>query len=63
MKRPVVLIDAPSNLGLRPPGEGVVPGVYKLAGALRDTGLVQRLDALDYGVVTPPRYETAFDPA
>ena len=28
----VSVIDAPSNLGLRPPAPGVVPGVYKLAG-------------------------------
>ena len=30
----VAALDAPSNLGLRPPAEGVAPGVYKLAGAL-----------------------------
>jgi arginase len=52
----VVVIDAPSNLGLRPPAEGVAPGVYKLAGALRDRGIVRRLGADDGGVVTPPRY-------
>jgi arginase len=52
----VVVLDAPSNLGLRPPEEGVAPGVYKLAGALRDHGLVARLGAEDAGVVTPPRY-------
>jgi arginase len=50
------VIDAPSNLGLRPPEPGVVPGVYKLAGALRDCGLVPRIGAEDDGVVTPPRY-------
>ncbi|WP_372448154.1 hypothetical protein [Streptomyces sioyaensis] len=27
--RRTVLIDAPSNLGLRPPAPGVVPGCYK----------------------------------
>jgi arginase len=52
----IAALDAPSNLGLRPPAEGVAPGVYKLAGALRDTGLLRRLDAVDAGVVTPPRY-------
>lgn len=52
-----VVVDAPSNLGLRPPAEGVVPGCYKLAGALRDNGLVRRLDADDAGCVTPPRYD------
>jgi arginase len=52
----LVVVDAPSNLGLRAPEEGVAPGVYKLAGALRDHGLVGRLGAEDGGVVTPPRY-------
>ncbi len=42
MDRRIVVIDAPSNLGLRPPALGVVPGVYKLAGALRDQGIVAR---------------------
>ena len=53
----VVVVDAPSNLGLRPPRPGTVPGCYKLAGALRDQGLLPRLDARDGGVVTPPRYD------
>ncbi len=56
MGRQIVVLDAPSNLGLRPPAPGVVPGVYKLAGALRDQGIVARLGAADGGVVTPPRY-------
>ncbi len=56
MNRRIVVLDAPSNLGLRPPAPGVVPGVYKLAGALRDQGIVARLGAADSGVVTPPRY-------
>jgi arginase len=53
------VLDAPSNLGLRPPLPGVVPGVYKLAGALRDHGLLARLGARDAGVATPPRYISA----
>ncbi|MGW6537881.1 arginase family protein [Streptomyces sp. NPDC055051] len=53
----IVLIDAPSNLGLRPPAPGVVPGCYKLAGALREQGLLRRLDATEGGVVVPPRYD------
>src|SRR5215471_21453906 len=56
LRRPAVL-DAPSNLGLSPPAEGVVPGCYKLAGALRDCGVVRRLGADDAGYVTPPRYD------
>jgi arginase len=53
----IVVVDAPSNLGLRPPRPGTVPGCYKLAGALRDQGLLARLGAEDAGVVTPPRYD------
>lgn len=55
--RHIAVIDAPSNLGLRPPVEGAVPGCYKLPGALRDCGLVRRLAAEDAGCVTPPRYD------
>ncbi len=51
------MVDGPSNLGLRPPKEGVVPGCYKLAGAVRDRGFVRRIGAEDAGVVTPPRYD------
>ncbi|MFI5697834.1 arginase family protein [Kribbella sp. NPDC051586] len=54
-----VVVDGPSNLGLRPPADGVVPGCYKLAGALRDQGLVGRIGAEDGGCVTPPRYDRA----
>jgi arginase len=55
--RPIVVLDAPSNLGLRPPAPGLVPGCYKLAGALRDQRLLDRLGAGDAGVVVPPRYD------
>jgi arginase len=48
------LLDAPSNLGLRPPAPGASPGVYKLAGALRDQRLLERLGASEGGVVVPP---------
>ncbi len=40
--RRIVVLDAPSNLGLRPPVPGTVPGVYKLAGALREQGVPPR---------------------
>ncbi|MER7823424.1 arginase family protein [Streptomyces sp. NPDC096097] len=55
--RTLVLLDAPSNLGLRPPAPGTVPGVYKLAGALREQGLAARLGTVEGGVVVPPRYD------
>lgn len=44
-------------MGLRPPVVGAVPGCYKLAGAVRDLGFVQRIGAEDGGVVTAPRYD------
>ncbi|MEV4314163.1 arginase family protein [Actinocrispum sp. NPDC049592] len=53
----IAVLDAPSNLGLRMPGPGVVPGCYKLAGAIRDQGLLSRLGARDAGYVVPPRYD------
>src|SRR4029450_10835686 len=55
--RKVVLLDAPSNLGLRPPVPGTIPGCYKLAGAFRDQQLLERLTASEGGVVVPPRYD------
>ncbi|MBQ0987146.1 arginase family protein [Streptomyces sp. F63] len=55
--RRTVLIDAPSNLGLRPPVPGTVPGCCKLAGALREQRLLERLGAHEGGVVVPPRYD------
>lgn len=61
LNRRLTLLDAPSNLGLKPPAAGVAPGVYKLAGALRDQRLLQRLSAADAGVVTAPRYRPAPD--
>lgn len=53
----IVVLDAPTNLGLRMPAPGVVPGCYKLAGALRDQGLLTRVGARDGGYVVPPRYD------
>jgi arginase len=52
------VLDAPSNLGLRMPEPGVIPGCYKLAGAIRDNRLLARIEAHDAGVVVPPRYNT-----
>ncbi len=60
---PVVVVDAPSNLGLRPPEEGREPGVRGLASALRGRGLVSRLGAEDGGRLTPPPYSPEVEPA
>ena len=55
--RRIAVLDAPSNLGLRPPTETSVPGCAKAPGALRDHGLLPRLHARDAGCLTPPRYD------
>lgn len=55
--RRIAVLDAPSNLGLRPPTETSVPGCAKAPGALRDKGLLTRLHARDAGCLTPPRYD------
>jgi arginase len=60
---PVVVLDAPSVLGLRPPAPGKVPGCWRLPGALRRHGLVERLGAADAGRVEPPPYRPEIDPA
>jgi arginase len=55
----LALISAPSNLGLRPPQPGAVPGTAKAPEALREAGLHARFAALgaaDAGVVLPGRY-------
>ncbi|MQA25261.1 MAG: arginase family protein [Micromonosporaceae bacterium] len=55
--RRIAVLDAPSNLGLRPPSPGVSPGCAKAPGALRDHALVARLKAVDAGCLTAPRYD------
>lgn len=62
MQKRLVLLDAPSNLGLKPPADGVVPGVYKMPWALREAGISKALGASDGGTVVPPRYESAWEP-
>jgi arginase len=59
--RSIMVVDAPTNLGLSPPGPGREPGVYGLASALRANGIVSRLGATDGGVVTSPPYTPEID--
>ena len=58
----IVVVDAPSNLGLSPPEEGREPGVRGLASALRERDLVYRLGAEDGGGLTPPPYSPEVEP-
>ncbi|MEV5708088.1 arginase family protein [Actinoallomurus sp. NPDC052274] len=62
VQRSIAVLDAPSNLGLRPPREGHEPGVRGLAAALRGHGVVDRLGAADAGRVEPPPYSFAAEP-
>lgn len=55
--RRIAVLDAPSNLGLRPPTGSSVPGCAKAPGALRDQGLIGRLRARDAGCLTAPRFD------
>lgn len=55
----IAIISAPTNLGLRPPQPGAVPGTAKAPEALREAGLHEMLrarGAVDNGVVLPGRY-------
>ncbi|MEH1167554.1 arginase family protein [Micromonospora sp. CPCC 205539] len=55
--RRIAVLDAPTNLGLRPPTSTSVPGCAKAPGALRDHDLLARLRARDAGCITPARYD------
>jgi arginase len=60
--RPVVVIEAPSNLGLKPPAPGREPGVRRLPETIRRAGLDERLKARWGGRVEPPPYTEVVDP-
>jgi arginase len=56
-QRRIDLIEAPSNLGLRPPAVGKEPGTRLAPEALRAAGLHQLLAARSELRVAPPRYD------
>ena len=60
--RHVAILDAPSNLGLKPLSPGKEPGVKNMPGTLRAHGILQRLRAEDAGMIVPPAYIGAIDP-
>jgi arginase len=60
---PIVLIDAPSNLGLKRPAPEREPGVRFAPWQLRRLGLAERLGAADGGNVEPPPYDGLRDAA
>src|SRR5260370_36091053 len=59
--RRISILDAPSNLGLKPPAEGKEPGVKQMAQAIRSRGLLRRLGAVDAGTVEAPAYHGSLD--
>jgi arginase len=59
--RRISILDAPSNLGLKPPAEDKEPGVKQMAQAIRSRGLLQRLGAVDAGTVEAPAYHGSLD--
>ncbi len=60
-QRSAVVVDAPSNLGLRPASPDTIPGCWRLPEALRREGIVARLAATDGGRVGPPAYTPDHD--
>jgi arginase len=61
MTRPLTVLDAPSNLGLREPSPGVEPGCRRFPDALRGTGFIERIGAEDGGRLDAPPYAYAWN--
>jgi arginase len=55
-RRPLDLIEAPNNLGLRPPATGVEPGAWRGPAALDAAGLSTRLSPARHVRLPRPRY-------
>jgi arginase len=62
-RRSIVVVDAPSNLGLAPPRPGAEPGCRGLASALRGRDLLGRIGAKEGGKIDSPPYSPDVDPA
>ncbi len=62
VREPFVIIEAPSNLGLKPPAPGHIPGCYRLPTALRSAGLYDSLAVKTSQKVMPPLYGPDIDP-
>ncbi|MCE1253506.1 MAG: arginase family protein [Anaerolineae bacterium] len=59
--RKIHILEAPSNLGLRPLRPGHIPGVWQLPQALQRQGLAERLNAVQAGRVEAPVYQAEAD--
>ena len=56
------IVGAPSAIGIRPYASGEARHLDRAPGALRELGLVDRLDAVDLGDVVPPGYRDYLRP-
>lgn len=56
MDRPIVLVGAPSSIGIRPYDDGQARQLDTSPSVLRERALAQRLGAIDLGDVGPPPY-------
>jgi arginase len=56
MNRPIVIVGAPSSIGIRPYDNGEARHLDQAPGVFRQLHLVERLDAIDLGDVVPPAY-------
>jgi arginase len=56
MDRSIVIVGAPSSIGIRPYDSGEPRQLDRAPGILRELGLVQRLGASDLGDVIPPAF-------
>ena len=55
--RPICLISAPTNLGLRPGPTGAIPGTWRTPDVLLDAGLAKALGALRLDHIERPAYD------
>jgi arginase len=62
MRRPIVVVDAPSNLGLRPLRPGHVPGTWQAPEVLARAGLDAALAPSRKVALRPPAYEAEAQP-
>jgi arginase len=56
MDRRIAVVGAASSIGIRPYDDGVARDVSLAPRVLRQRGLIDRLDAIDLGDVSPPPY-------
>jgi len=61
-RRPIALIEAPSNLGLRPPYAGHEPGTWRAPQTLRQAGLASVLTPSRIESLTSPQYRFEVEP-